>query len=196
MTMTCNSSPGVQSCQKCGFSNRAGVIFCEECGAPLDGKSASQSLGTRAMPPEILEALRESTDLNHKAAQVSPEKMEYKSGSPIFFPGSRLRLELEGVSTIVLTPLPGRALVVGRRDPESDITPEIDLAPYGANENGVSRRHAALLLTGKRLCISDLKSSNGTYLNDMPLDAHEQHQLRDGDQLRFGGQTFSIRFEK
>jgi hypothetical protein len=196
MAMTHNSSPGVQSCTKCGFSNRAGVIFCEECGAPLDGKDASQILGTRTIPPQILEKLHESTGQNRETVHVLPAKKEYVPGSPVFFPGSRLRLEIEGATALALCPLPGKSLVLGRNDPDSDIVPEVDLAPYGAQEHGISRRHASLLLTGKRLFICDLKSSNGTYLNDVPLDSHEQHQLRDGDALRFGSRTFSIRFEK
>lgn len=54
----------------------------------------------------------------------------------------------------------------------------------------VSRRHAALLLKGDALWVQDLKSSNGTFVNDARVD-HEV-LLKNGDILQFAGQKFSV----
>jgi pSer/pThr/pTyr-binding forkhead associated (FHA) protein len=61
---------------------------------------------------------------------------------------------------------------------------------------GISRRHAALMLNGKRLTVMDLRSSNGTYINDALLDPMEAHQLRDGDMLRMGQLEMRVSFQK
>ncbi|MFE2541234.1 FHA domain-containing protein [Actinacidiphila glaucinigra] len=49
---------------------------------------------------------------------------------------------------------------------------------------GVSRRHAAMNRAGSHVVLSDLGSTNGTYLNGTLLDA--PRPLRDGDLLRIG----------
>ncbi|MGW3241782.1 FHA domain-containing protein [Streptomyces sp. NPDC001070] len=49
---------------------------------------------------------------------------------------------------------------------------------------GVSRRHAAMNRAGSHVVVSDLGSTNGTYLNGALLDA--PHPLHDGDLLRIG----------
>lgn len=54
----------------------------------------------------------------------------------------------------------------------------------------VSRRHAALLLKDDALWVQDLKSSNGTFVNDVRVD-HEV-LLKNGDILQFAGQKFSV----
>ncbi|MFE0625684.1 FHA domain-containing protein [Streptomyces sp. NPDC058864] len=49
---------------------------------------------------------------------------------------------------------------------------------------GVSRRHAAMNRAGSHVVLSDLGSTNGTYLNGTLIDA--PHPLHDGDLLRIG----------
>jgi pSer/pThr/pTyr-binding forkhead associated (FHA) protein len=52
------------------------------------------------------------------------------------------------------------------------------------------------MLNGKRLTVMDLRSSNGTYINDALLDPMEAHQLRDGDVLRMGQLEMRVSFQK
>ena len=51
-------------------------------------------------------------------------------------------------------------------------------------DDEVSARHARLSLNGRTLILEDLGSTNGTWLNGVPLSA--PHPVRDGDVLRFG----------
>jgi len=54
------------------------------------------------------------------------------------------------------------------------------------DEDGVSRRHAAISRSGNRIVIHDLGSTNGTYVNGRRLDGPAPWPLHDGDRLRLG----------
>lgn len=58
-----------------------------------------------------------------------------------------------------------------------------------ADDHSVSRRHAAIEATENGYRIVDLKSTNGTFVNDEPVTSRE---LRDGDYVRIG--NFIFRF--
>ena len=85
-------------------------------------------------------------------------------------------------------------LIVGRSDPATGDRPDIDLGAFHAYENGVSRRHAAIICHGGELFITDLDSSNGTYLNGMRLFPHQPRLLSDGDEIRIGRATLHVKF--
>lgn len=51
------------------------------------------------------------------------------------------------------------------------------------NDDGVSRRHARLVQKGTSVVIEDLKSANGTFVNDEQVT---ERTLRDGDKIRIG----------
>ncbi len=87
----------------------------------------------------------------------------------------------------------GRA-IVGRSSDSGETVPDLDLAPYGGAEGGVSRVHAAFLLDGEQVCIEDLDSTSGTRLNGLPLTPHEQYRLRSQDELEFGRVRVVVRF--
>jgi hypothetical protein len=52
-----------------------------------------------------------------------------------------------------------------------------------------SSRHARISREGRVLVLEDLGSTNGTYLNDHPLDGPQP--LHDGDRIRIGDSEFS-----
>ncbi len=83
--------------------------------------------------------------------------------------------------------------LVGRRDPMSNIFPEVDLSKYDP-QTKISRRHAKIWRDGQNYLIEDLGSSNGTLLltsvNDtMRLLPNQPHPLASGDRLRVGDTT-------
>jgi CheY-like chemotaxis protein len=63
---------------------------------------------------------------------------------------------------------------------------DVDLTPYADEEHGVSRRHAILLARSRFLTIRDLGSTNGTYVNGLPLKANQDVPLEHGDVVTFG----------
>ncbi|HEX8978013.1 MAG TPA: FHA domain-containing protein [Solirubrobacteraceae bacterium] len=52
-----------------------------------------------------------------------------------------------------------------------------------------SSRHARISREGHTVVLEDLGSTNGTYLNDTPLDGPQP--LRDGDRIRIGDSEFT-----
>ena len=63
---------------------------------------------------------------------------------------------------------------------------EIDLTPYGAQDRGVSRIHAQLQIIDAIVHITDLGSTNGTFVNGVRLEANTPTALRKGDELLLG----------
>lgn len=83
--------------------------------------------------------------------------------------------------------------LVGRRDPMSNIFPEIDLSKFDP-QTKISRRHAKIWRDGNSYLVEDLGSSNGTVLlpvvNDTKrLPPHQPHVLANGDKIRLGDTT-------
>ena len=54
----------------------------------------------------------------------------------------------------------------------------------------ISRRHAAFMLKDQALCLLDLNSSNGTFVNDVRIDV--ETALQAGDTVRFASLAFAI----
>ena len=64
--------------------------------------------------------------------------------------------------------------------------PDIDLTPYEAYSQGVSRLHATVKVRDAAVFITDLGSSNGTRVNQVKLSAHSEHMLKHGDIISLG----------
>jgi pSer/pThr/pTyr-binding forkhead associated (FHA) protein len=83
---------------------------------------------------------------------------------------------------------PGDRITIGR-DRESNphlSLVDIDLEPYNAAEEGVSRVHAYIQYGLKGIQIIDLNSRNGTFINGHRLDPFIPAALQDHDRLQFG----------
>jgi len=57
------------------------------------------------------------------------------------------------------------------------------------DQESVSRNHCKLINTGKAVMVRDLGSTNGTYVNDSPVD---EHVLHDGDLIKIGRTIFKF----
>lgn len=104
-----------------------------------------------------------------------------------------IRLVMSEMSAVIEIPV-DRYLVMGRMDDEDDQPVDIDLSPFAAQEFGVSRYHAVIQVEHGRVSIKDVKSTNGTFLNDFMLEALHTYRLRHGDELRLGGLKMRIFF--
>jgi serine/threonine-protein kinase len=83
--------------------------------------------------------------------------------------------------------------LVGRRDPVSNIFPEVDLSKYDP-QTKISRRHARIWREGNQFLVEDLGSSNGTVIlpvvnETVRLLPHKPYTLTNGDKLRLGDTT-------
>ena len=75
--------------------------------------------------------------------------------------------------------------LIGRAD-------ECQLRP---KSESVSRRHAAIIQKDGRVLLVDLKSRNGTFVNEKQLSSDKAKILKDGDLLRVGKLEFQIAIE-
>lgn len=84
-------------------------------------------------------------------------------------------------------------VLVGRSDPQSEFGPGLDLGPHLAAEQGVSRRHAMLTPDIDHLYLTDLESTNGTWVNGAYLEPGRRHPLATGDQIELGLMRLVVR---
>jgi len=89
-----------------------------------------------------------------------------------------------------------KKLMLGRRatsQPEDDDF--LDLTPYRALDYGVSRQHAYIGYYDESYVLTDLGSTNGTYLGEKRLTPYAWYSVKSGDQFRLGNLYISIVFK-
>lgn len=103
-------------------------------------------------------------------------------------PAARLRMKLvhaaSGAEFGIRADLPES--LVGRPDPVTGVTPEINLGPLDTQRT-LSRRHAKILVEGG-LCFvrEEVGVTNGTFINGERLKTGVVTAVKAGDTLRFG----------
>ncbi|BBD68337.1 FHA domain-containing protein [Nostoc commune NIES-4072] len=84
-----------------------------------------------------------------------------------------------------LIELPQNLSVIHIGKPNDRIPPDIDVSGF-ANSEIVSRIHADIRVEGDAHYVEDVGSSNGTYINNLPLLPGNRHRLRPGDRISLG----------
>jgi serine/threonine protein kinase len=92
-------------------------------------------------------------------------------------------LVVTGTGATLHLPHQGEVLI-GRADPHVTPQPGVDLGPHGGSQAGVSRRHARLLYSPEGWLLEDLRSTNGTFLNNMPVLPGQPVRVCTGDIIR------------
>ena len=162
-----------KACPACGMpvSGR----FCEACGhdSALPEPSAAPAPNVSAKSVGWTAVVTADRDLYKRVlAQAGPDTVEF----PLYFPERRIVLQ-------------GDTTLIGRGNPKQGVEPEIDLGIHPA-DRGVSTQHAVLRIHDSVLTITDLGSTNGTYLNgDNRLAEGEETPLADGDRIHVGAWT-------
>jgi hypothetical protein len=89
-----------------------------------------------------------------------------------------------------------KGVVLGRMDHRAkSLKPDVDLTPYGATTRGVSRVHARLHMQDKHLYVTDLHSTNGTYIAGKRLTPEVPAQLSNGMEFLLGSLMIQVVFE-
>jgi predicted component of type VI protein secretion system len=58
---------------------------------------------------------------------------------------------------------------------------------------GISKRHCSLITRGGKVFVKDFASTNGTFINDQPIE--DEREVKDGDCLQIGPLAFRINVE-
>jgi tRNA A-37 threonylcarbamoyl transferase component Bud32 len=93
------------------------------------------------------------------------------------------RLVIAGTGATLILPQKGEVLI-GRAGPNVTPQPDVDLGPHGGSQAGVSRRHARLLYSSEGWLLEDLHSTNGTFVNSVPVLPGQPVRVATGDILR------------
>lgn len=93
--------------------------------------------------------------------------------------------QLLHIQTNTTIDLPPHLPLIRIGKPNDRVPPDIDVSGF-PNSEIVSRIHACLRVEGDVHYIEDVGSSNGTYVNNMPLPAGNRHRLRAGDRIALG----------
>ncbi|ELS32203.1 MULTISPECIES: FHA domain-containing protein [Pseudanabaena] len=99
------------------------------------------------------------------------------------------------VQTNLTIEIPAHLPVVHIGKPNTVIPPDIDVSGF-PDSDIVSRIHADIRSDGGSFYFEDTGSSNGTYINNLPLPAGNRHKLRAGDRISLGkGDKVSFVFQ-
>ncbi len=139
--------------------------------------------GPTAVVPQNLRRLRRLLD--HEQSR--------EGGAIHLVPGRELVLVVRGmIERVHITH--DQPLVLGRFETGGIAGQQIDLTPYGALDRGVSREHLRLTLDDEQLHITDLDSTNGTFIAGKRLSPQQPHLLHSGDQVLLGRLCVQILF--
>jgi hypothetical protein len=181
--------PSRERCPSCGIQRKAGARFCETCRYDFKAPSSTDStvspgvtetaflsepVGTSAGPTAVATAATrywEAVVSVHPALDVDPDP---NTPCPIDTPDRTFPLDLP-------------ENLVGRRSAARGILPTIVL-----NDPGVSHRHLMVYRNpDATLTVSDLGSTNGTFLNasTQRLEPGVKTPVADGDRVELGRWT-------
>ncbi|MGJ3239174.1 MAG: FHA domain-containing protein [Anaerolineae bacterium] len=99
------------------------------------------------------------------------------------FPNKKRTLHLhmpQSMEPIVLIDI--KKITVGRVTGEN----YLDLSLHFAKMLGVSREHATITYENGHYYVTDLGSTNGTFLNNEKLTSHKPYRLQHSDHISFG----------
>jgi hypothetical protein len=131
---------------------------------------------------DLLENLSRSARLDRQSEAVPTPYW----GNSLLASAVRLQLEVQGHNEAPIHVSIQDQLVIGRAVSDASDDVDIDLTLYGAQRQGVSRRHVMIIKEGSLLKVADLGSTNGTYLNGVRLQPSQPRLLRTGDRLSLG----------
>lgn len=132
-------------------------------------RDTDEVLKARVTTVKITDAQFETLDITPKLAKVPADALG------LFVMNSEQPVLIKGAQRVTL----GRSV-------EGGAPVSIDLTDYGAALLGVSRQHAAILVSQEMYLLQDLGSTNGTWLNEVRLPPHIPRTLKNGDMIRLG----------
>ena len=154
-----------------------GVIACPTCGQKTD-----MNADICAHCGNLLEEF------------VALANLSDTTGQTWFGPDSKLMLAIDGAEELLDIPM-RNVLTLGRHSPDSAQV-NVDLTDYRAGQRGVSRVHASITRQGTRLTLTDLHSTNHTYLNGKQLADDEVCTLTSGDEVYLAELGLTVVFKR
>lgn len=121
--------------------------------------------------PDLLESL-----LKQRTREITTASLKKAREVLLLVENGIRRIELHNEASYLL----------GRFNSSKQRSNHIDLSPFGAADRGVSRIHSQLHMDDGKLYISDMDSTNGTFVDGIRLQPHYPTQLRQGSEVMLG----------
>lgn len=169
------------TCTFCHAENPEGEQLCQECFRKLPAAAPAPDPDGAPAPQPAAEAASESPEVLPNCPHCGEEVPDPRNQVCVECHGSlvrteaSLRLSFSGGEVIVH---PGQEVGVGR-DPAN--SPVSDVF---ADRDNVSRLHATTGVDADGAWVRDENSTNGTFVNDVPVPPGARVRLAEGDTLR------------
>ena len=163
-------------CTNCQNANPPGSIFCSACGAQL----IPADITTQNIKTGQVRASFSGVDISQKETPATFLDADSWGSLHLMDNGQILPLSTRDEYTL------------GRVSEGQPVMPDVDLTPYNAYANGVSRLHALIRRDGKRVILMDLGSANGSYVNGKRLTPNMERLLSHGDVVMLGKLKFQV----
>ena len=163
-------------CPNCEHKNLDGMIFCDDCGIQLSG---IDTMVTQNITPD------QEAQIKDDAVKTAALQKELDTWASLHLMDSGQILPLADRTEFTL----------GRISDAQPIMPDIDLTPYQAYANGVSRLHAVIRREHEQVFVMDLGSSNGTFVNGKRLKPNTKQLLTHGNMLSLGKLKIQVLLE-
>ena len=193
-------------CPSCRSEQMNGTMFCAECGSDLQTPAAPTfDLLQQIAKPSVLDA--PVAPKPARSQQPNPSKSTLPPARPVpppsrdAYPTPRRSQPIKrGFRMMVLNS--GRVLdlpdqenvIIGRSDATSGDVPDVDLNLDNGVELGVSRRHACITFRDSQAYLTDLGSTNKTFINRQVMMRGQPYEIQDGDEVRLGNVIMKIMY--
>jgi hypothetical protein len=189
-------------CQRCLNRNGDDATTCAKCGSALIPEwvgvaRREASSAPQEKPPLQASAARETlapAGFNRDAFPFAPEASPGHVAPPRSgAKPARVVVRLILTESGYVFELAGKSeYLLGRRDSQVGLTPDVDLTDWNGAASGVSRRHAILHVENGIVCIEDLGSRNETVRNNTRLLSGKLYPLSNGDIIQLGVISLSV----
>ena len=141
-----------------------------------DLANLKRKVRTAMLPSAQLMELAQSS--NRFSKSEVPEAVAAKDieNPTLYFPDNGQMLELKE----------GKEYSIGRQYKGQPILPDIDLTPFKGYDWGISRLHASLRVVSEKVYVTDLGSSNGTWINGERISPNKPYELNNADIFLLG----------
>jgi hypothetical protein len=164
-------------CPNCHHKEFPGALFCSECGARLISLDYLTTKSIQKIPTTDLDAsILDQDESENIVMDKVTDNISLNAEIALYVVDSKQTMQLAGRTEFTL----------GRVAEGQPILPDVDLSPFEAYSQGVSRLHAALKIARNRVSILDLGSSNGTRVNGQKIVPHVDYPLNHGDIIALG----------
>ena len=156
------------------------TLICERCGESYAASLEACPYCTLRLPPDAAPP----TSSLHRSPTVPP--LQTAADAPLAAGTTLLLQTLPGGDCIVVPT--DEPVILGREVPTNttDNARLVALDALNAHQYGVSRQHCLITPAEGKLWVTDLDSTNGTYLNTQRIPPHHSYALQNGDRLILG----------